>query len=208
MPRNANHNSTSPIWAASLLCLALGGCQSALFKQAEPSSALPTSAQLQAPAPKETRKPITLVSSSAHECLARAMYFESNRNSDDGMLAVGTVVMNRVQSSKYPDTICGVVGQKGQFASGVLTKPTPDLGYSRAKTVAFEVLARARHKAVGRSMYFHTAGFRIPYKDAEYLVVAGGNAFYTRGSTTEESMPTFKTLKLASLQFSSFQFLQ
>ncbi|WP_262030488.1 cell wall hydrolase [Microvirga sp. Mcv34] len=148
------------------------------------------------------------MSSSAHECLARAMYFESNRNSDDGMLAVGTVVINRVESHKYPDTICEVVGQKGQFAKGVLTKPTPDPGYSRAKMVASEVLTGARHKAVGRSLYFHTAGFRIPYKDAQYLVVAGGNAFYTRGAATDESIPTFMTLKLASLQFSSVQFLQ
>ncbi|WP_162820266.1 cell wall hydrolase [Microvirga calopogonii] len=136
------------------------------------------------------------------------MYFESNRNSDDGMLAVGTVVMNRVQSPKYPDTICEVVGQKGQFASGVLTKPTPEPGYARAKLIATQVLEGARHSAVNRSMYFHTAGFRIPYRDAQYLVVAGGNAFYTRGSTIEDSMPTFTTLKLASLQFSSEQFLQ
>lgn len=208
MTRNANPNSTLPIWAVTLLCLTLGGCQSALFKQADPVSSFQPSAQLQAPPPREIRKQIAVASSSEHECLARAMYFESNRNSDDGMLAVGTVVMNRVRSEKYPNTICGVVGQKAQFASGVLTKPTPEPGYSRAKIVASQVLDGARHSTVGRSMYFHTAGFRVPYNDAQYLVVAGGNAFYTRGSTTEELMPTFTTLKLASLQFSSMHFLQ
>ncbi|MDD9332228.1 MAG: cell wall hydrolase, partial [Bartonella sp.] len=30
------------------------------------------------------------------QCLMRAMYFESNRSSREGMIAVGTVVMNRV----------------------------------------------------------------------------------------------------------------
>ena len=39
------------------------------------------------------------------DCMARAMYFESNRSSRDGMIAVGTVVMNRVQSTDFPDTI-------------------------------------------------------------------------------------------------------
>ncbi len=61
-------------------------------------------------------------SSREQQCLARAMYFESNRSSDEGMLAVGTVVMNRVHSGKYPPSICGVVGQKKQFAPGVLSK--------------------------------------------------------------------------------------
>ena len=49
-------------------------------------------------------------------CLVRAMYFESNRSSRDGLMAVGTVVMNRVASQCFPNTICGVVGQPGQFA--------------------------------------------------------------------------------------------
>ena len=60
---------------------------------------------------------------SSRDCLARAMYFESNRSSDDGMLAVGTVVMNRVADREYPKSVCGVVGQKNQFAPGVLVKP-------------------------------------------------------------------------------------
>jgi spore germination cell wall hydrolase CwlJ-like protein len=36
------------------------------------------------------------------------MYFESNRSSRDGLMAVGTVVMNRVASPLCPNTICGV----------------------------------------------------------------------------------------------------
>src|SRR3954471_12931809 len=55
---------------------------------------------------------------SDRQCLARGMYVESVRSSDDGMLAVGTVVMNRLQSGRYPRTVCGVVGQPNQFAPG------------------------------------------------------------------------------------------
>ena len=47
----------------------------------------------------------------ARECMTRVMYFESNRSSADGMLAVGTVVMNRVEDRNYPKSVCGVVGQ-------------------------------------------------------------------------------------------------
>ena len=49
------------------------------------------------------------------------MYFESNRSSREGMIAVGSLVMNRVHSEKFPNSVCAVVGQKNQFAPGVMT---------------------------------------------------------------------------------------
>ncbi len=47
-------------------------------------------------------------------CLATAIYFEARGESTRGQLAVAQVVMNRVRSTLYPDTICGVVFQ-GQW---------------------------------------------------------------------------------------------
>ncbi|WP_261404937.1 cell wall hydrolase [Chenggangzhangella methanolivorans] len=38
------------------------------------------------------------------------MYFESDKSAEDGMLAVGTVVANRLKSGRYGNSICGVVG--------------------------------------------------------------------------------------------------
>jgi hypothetical protein len=109
------------------------------------------------------------------------MYFESIRSSDEGMLAVGTVVMNRVESGKYPSTVCGVVGQKNQFAPGVLSKPMPEgKSRERAYRVAGEVLAGKRHRGVGKAMFFHTAGRTYGYSNMHYVAVAGGNAFYER----------------------------
>jgi hypothetical protein len=45
-----------------------------------------------------------------HECLARAMFFESNRSSRDGLIAVGSVVMNRLESGRWGNSVCEVVG--------------------------------------------------------------------------------------------------
>lgn len=209
MTRFANHSTYSRLALTAGITLALGACHSPILKQigfVEPV-ALPTPA---APAPKvslPTPKNVARLDPQEHECLARAMYFESNRNSSEGMIAVGTVVMNRVASPKYPSTICGVVGQRRQFAAGVLTRETPEPGFARAQAVATQVMNGARHETVAGSMYFHTAGFRIPYKDARYLIVAGGNAFYTRGESQEDRAPTFAALRLASLQFSSLVIL-
>lgn len=47
--------------------------------------------------------------------LARLIYGEARGESYTGQVAVGAVVMNRVRSSKFPNTIAGVIYQSGAF---------------------------------------------------------------------------------------------
>ncbi len=49
-------------------------------------------------------------------CMAKNIYFESRTQSTKGQLAVGLVTINRVESSRWPDTVCGVVYQHLQFS--------------------------------------------------------------------------------------------
>jgi len=118
--------------------------------------------------------------SSERSCLERAIFFEANRSSREGLIAVGTVVMNRVNSSHYPNTICGVVGQKGQFAPGVLTRKINIEKLPDIREAADAVLRGERHPKLKNSMFFHVAGMKFPYKNMHYMLVAGGNAFYER----------------------------
>ncbi len=128
--------------------------------------------------------------SSDRECLARAMYFESVRSSDDGMLAVGTVVMNRLESGKYGRTVCGVVGAPNQFAPGALSKPMSEKrSRERAERMAGQVLAGKRHRGVGKAMFFHTAGRTYRFENMHYVLVEGGNAFYERKPTSRSYIP-------------------
>jgi spore germination cell wall hydrolase CwlJ-like protein len=106
------------------------------------------------------------------------MYFESDRTSKDGLLALGTVVMNRVNSPRYPHTICGVVGEPGQFARGILSEPMNPQERRQVERVADEILAGKRHPSVGNALFFHAAGLRFPNLNMHYVLVAGGNAFY------------------------------
>ena len=128
----------------------------------------------------------------AHECMTRVMYFESNRSSEEGMIAVGTVVMNRLESGRYPKTVCGVVGQKNQFAPGVLTR-SMEKGKDLASRTATKVLNGARHRNVEKAMFFHTAGMTFPYTNMHYLVEAGGNVFYEKRKNARRlSDPPFR----------------
>lgn len=47
-------------------------------------------------------------------CLALNIYFEARGEADEGQLAVGHVVINRVADSKFPSTLCEVVQQGGE----------------------------------------------------------------------------------------------
>lgn len=49
-------------------------------------------------------------------CLAQAVYFESRGEPLDGQLAVARVVINRTESSLFPDDYCSVVTQRAQFS--------------------------------------------------------------------------------------------
>jgi len=44
-------------------------------------------------------------------CLAEALYFEARGEPVKGIFAVAEVILNRVDSTRYPDSICGVVEQ-------------------------------------------------------------------------------------------------
>ena len=113
-------------------------------------------------------------------CMERAIFFEANRSSRAGMIAVGSVVMNRVESDKFPNTVCGVVGQKGQFAPGVLTRPMNSKALPDVREAAIAVLRGERQAKVEQAMFFHTSGYSFPYDNMHYVLVAGGNAFYEK----------------------------
>jgi spore germination cell wall hydrolase CwlJ-like protein len=160
---------------------ALGACSMSPAETG--SAAAPVSKQ-----PSEVRKrAIALAKADPREkeCLVRAMYFESNRSSETGLLGVGTVVLNRVESPRYPDTICGVVGAPRQFASGVLTRPMAARDLPKVEAMAQAILDGRRNEAVGNAKHFHMAGLRFSYPNMHYVTVAGGNAFYVKGERPE-----------------------
>lgn len=44
-------------------------------------------------------------------CLSEALYFEARGETAAGLFAVAEVILNRVESARYPDSVCGVVKQ-------------------------------------------------------------------------------------------------
>ncbi|WBU58371.1 cell wall hydrolase [Paracoccus sediminicola] len=112
--------------------------------------------------------------------MERAIFFEANRASRPGMIAVGNVVMNRVRSDDFPDTVCGVVSQKNQFAPGVMTRKMNSDAMPDVREAAVAVLRGERIRELEKARFFHTYGYRFSYNNMHYVLVAGGNAFYEK----------------------------
>lgn len=180
----------------SLAAPVLGACS---------MSPVETAATAAAPATKEPRearkRAVALAKADPREkdCLVRAMYFESNRSSEAGLLSVGTVVMNRVESPRYPETICGVVGAPRQFATGVLTRPMAARDLPKVEAIAEDILNGKRHEPVGAAKHFHMAGMRFSYPNMHYVTLAGGNAFYVKGERPERRRIEEPNYQLAAL---------
>lgn len=49
-------------------------------------------------------------------CLTEALYHEARGEPNTGIFWVGYIIINRVQDARWPDTICGVTHQPGQFS--------------------------------------------------------------------------------------------
>lgn len=56
-------------------------------------------------------------STSDLQLIARAINGEARGESYEGQVAVGAVILNRVKSSKFPNTIAGVIYQPGAFTA-------------------------------------------------------------------------------------------
>ncbi len=81
------------------------------------------------------------------------------------MLAVGTVVMNRVNDPKFPHSVCAVVGQPNQFASGALWLPMQSgRGLNLAREMAPRVLAGERDPQRRRRRIFPHRRLHLPLR--------------------------------------------
>lgn len=89
------------------------------------------------------------------DLLARLIYGESRGEPYTGQVAVGAVVMNRVKSSSFPNTIAGVIYQSGSFdaVSDGQINLSPD---STAKKAAQDAL-NGWDPSYGAIYYFNPA---------------------------------------------------
>ena len=94
--------------------------------------------------------------------LANLIYCEARGESYEGKVAVGSVVINRVLSERFPNTVVGVIYAPRQFAPVTSTKNSLALALAEDRATRYPDCYRAADEAmsgysnVGKCVYFRT----------------------------------------------------
>ncbi|MBC7986266.1 MAG: cell wall hydrolase [Sphingomonadaceae bacterium] len=113
------------------------------------------------------------------ECLAKIVLHEAGNQSRDGQLAVAQVVMNRVNSGRFADTICGVALQRGQFFNVHAYNPPRDARWDRAVEIALDARHATSAPVVADALFFHAA-YAQPsfFRSRQRVARLGDHVFY------------------------------
>ena len=91
------------------------------------------------PAEPEPEPRYEEITAEERELLARVVYAESNTEALEGQIAVAQVVLNRVRSESFPDTVSEVIYQERQFSTApILGSVVPNETNYEAVDAAFE----------------------------------------------------------------------
>ena len=165
------------------------------FRDVAPQDALAINAAVPvSELPNPAARPFAVTFSSdldrlrATECLTAAVYYEAATEPLDGQRAVAQVVLNRARHPAYPRTVCGVVFQGSERATGcqftftcdgaIRRTPIASL-WAKARRVAEEALGGRVYAPVGWATHYHT-NWVVPYWSSSLTKLAnvGTHIFY------------------------------
>lgn len=199
------------LWTAAVTPDPNGAPPVVFFASADPfdSAPAPFDAVLADPAGTDlilrrglTMDPLDLTAGFGGEqkCLAEAVYFEARGESRAGQIAVAQVVLNRVRSRHYPNTICGVVYQnedklnRCQFSfacDGKVEHVANRRSWNRAVDAAQHALrgeGRSVIAGVGNATHYHAASVSPRWAgEMTKLGTIGSHIFYRPGGRGSRS---------------------
>jgi spore germination cell wall hydrolase CwlJ-like protein len=124
------------------------------------------------------------------DCLTRNIYWEAASEPFEGKVAVAQVTINRVESGRFADTVCGVVYQKNVFYEKVVcqfswlcesthkTRAVYQPMWQESELVAKKVLLENfRLPSMKNALYYH-ATYINPNWKKEKIEVIGRHVFY------------------------------
>ncbi|MDX2234203.1 MAG: cell wall hydrolase [Hyphomonadaceae bacterium] len=136
--------------------------------------------------------------SAEQRCMAEAIYYEARSESRQGQMAVAEVVANRMRSPHYPNTVCGVVYQGSERATGCQFSFTCDgsmkarprgAAWREANAIAAQVLMGMVRPVTNRATHYHTVAID-PYWSASLVETTriGSHVFYRAPTKRERAI--------------------
>jgi spore germination cell wall hydrolase CwlJ-like protein len=125
-------------------------------------------------------------------CLSEALYFEARGESVRGQFAVAEVILNRVDSPRYPSSVCGVIRQgtgklyQCQFTytcDGHSDRIREPAAFEQVAKVARIMLDGAPRVLTGAATHYHTGAVRPTWaRRFAQTAEIGEHLFYADGS--------------------------
>ncbi len=122
-------------------------------------------------------------------CLSEALYFEARGESAKGVFAVAEVILNRVDSARFPATVCGVVRQgtgrrhECQFSYYCDGRPetiSERAAWARVGKIARLMIDGGARDLTGGATFYHTRAVS-PYWSRAFdrTAAIGAHLFYS-----------------------------
>jgi spore germination cell wall hydrolase CwlJ-like protein len=124
-------------------------------------------------------------------CLAKNVYYEARGEPAEGQYAVAEVTMNRLASSRYPDSVCAVVHEKrwdairgryvGAFSwTEFYAVPEPEgQAWEHARKVAEDVYYKRTPPTLDGATFYHATDIRPSWaRTQERVARIGRHVFY------------------------------
>ena len=135
--------------------------------------------------PELERKP---VDPGEQHCLAQALYWEARGEGADGMLAVASVIFNRVKDARFPDSVCDVVYQGGEtppcqfswWCDGKSDEPANKAKWREVNSLAYDYLARSPDDPTDGALFYHAESVPLPWRRQRQLTARIGRHIFYR----------------------------
>lgn len=123
-----------------------------------------------------------------HKCLSQAVFYEARSEGRAGQKAVAEVVLNRVKSRHYPNTICGVVFQGAQRSTGCqfsftcdgsLGRPVDTKMWTRSADISALAMTGGYAPLTGGATHYHNLDVTPVWSDTLVMTkTVGTHKFY------------------------------
>lgn len=130
-------------------------------------------------------------------CLAEALYFEARGETVEGLFAVGEVILNRVDSGNYPNSVCAVInegtGRKYACQFTYTCDGRPDRiseagAFNRVGKVARLLIDGAPRRLTDGATHYHTKAVSPSWANRYPRTAAiGSHLFYRQSYQTSSN---------------------
>lgn len=110
-------------------------------------------------------------------CLVKNIYHEARGETKAGRVAVGLVTMNRLRDPRYPNTICKVVYQPGQFSWTADYKSSKKVNHNEWQLAVNAATAAYNSVSSFRATHFHNTSVNPKWKLTRIAKI-GNHIFY------------------------------